>query len=61
VNWRHEQTSLDMLEFLLEENNLRPLLFSHGLTELDITFVKAGGREDFKGSHWNLPPEEHSH
>ena len=32
-----------MLEFLLEENNLRPLLFSHGLTELDITFVKAGG------------------
>jgi len=38
--WRHEKTSLDMLDFIIRENNLMPVFLQHGLTENDVTFVK---------------------
>ena len=39
-NWSHEKTSLDILEFLIVENSLLPVFEQHGLTEIDITFIK---------------------
>ena len=39
-NWLHEKTSIDMLQYIIEENNLMPIFQSYGLTEMDITFVK---------------------
>ena len=39
-NWCHEKTSLDILEFLIVENSLLPVFEQHGLTEIDITFIK---------------------
>ena len=38
--WLHEKTSIDMLQFIIEQNNLMPIFQSYGLTEMDITFVK---------------------
>jgi len=38
--WTHEKTSLDMLDFIINENNLVPVFAQNGLTEIDITFVK---------------------
>jgi len=38
--WLHEKTSIDMLQFIIEDNNLMPVFQSYGLTEMDITFVK---------------------
>jgi len=38
--WRHEKTSLDMLDFIIKDNNLMPVFAQHGLTEIDVTFVK---------------------
>lgn len=38
--WRHEQSSLEMLQFLIEDNQIIPKLAQHGLTEKDIVFVK---------------------
>merc|ERR1719394_172337 len=39
-NWSHEDTSLEMLDFIIEQNNLMPIFREHGLTERDIVFVK---------------------
>lgn len=38
--WSHEKTSLDMLDFIINDNNLVPVFAQNGLTENDITFVK---------------------
>jgi len=38
--WMHEKTSLDMLDFIINDNNLLPVFAQNGLTENDITFVK---------------------
>ena len=38
--WLHEKSSIDILQFIIEENNLMPIFHSHGLTDNDITFVK---------------------
>lgn len=38
--WVHEKTSLDMLDFIIKDNNLLPVFAQNGLTEIDITFVK---------------------
>lgn len=38
--WLHEKSSIDILQFIIEENDLMPIFYSHGLTENDITFVK---------------------
>ena len=38
--WCHEKTSIDMLDYIIEENNLLPVLEMNGITENDITFVK---------------------
>ena len=39
-NWSHEKSSIDMLDYIIEQNNLRPIFERNGLTEEDITFVK---------------------
>ena len=39
--WLHEKSSIDILQFIIEENDLMPIFHSHGLTENDITFVFA--------------------
>jgi len=38
--WCHEKTSIDLLDYIIEENNLMTTFESHGLTRNDITFVK---------------------
>jgi len=38
--WCHEKTSIDLLDYIIEENDLMPTFESHGLTRNDITFVK---------------------
>ena len=38
--WLHEKSSIDILQFIIEENDLMPIFHSHGLTDTDITFVK---------------------
>ena len=38
--WLHEQSSIEMLQFIIEENNLMPIFEDYGLTDRDITFVK---------------------
>ena len=38
--WLHEKSSIDILQFIIEENDLMPFFESHGLNENDITFVK---------------------
>jgi len=38
--WRHEKTSLDMLDFIIKDNDLMPVFAQHGLAENDVTFVK---------------------
>ena len=37
---QHEKASVEMLEFLLEENKLRDEFKKSGLTEIDIMFIK---------------------
>ena len=38
--WRHETMSTKMLDYLIQENNLMPIFYEHGLNEKDIAFVK---------------------
>ena len=36
----HEKTSIDMLDYIIEENDLMPIFESFGITRNDVTFVK---------------------
>ncbi|CAH1779924.1 unnamed protein product [Owenia fusiformis] len=38
--WRHEDASVQMFDYLVEDNNLIPLFEQHGLTERDRIFIK---------------------
>ena len=38
--WCHEKTSIDMLDYIIKENDLMPVFKKSGLNEQDITFVK---------------------
>ena len=38
--WCHEKTSIDMLDYIIEENDLMPIFESFGITRNDVTFVK---------------------
>ena len=38
--WLHEQSSIEMLQYIIEENDLMPIFEDYGLTDMDITFVK---------------------
>lgn len=38
--WRHEKTSVDMLDWLIQANDLMPVFQRHGLGERDVQFVK---------------------
>ncbi|XP_006813924.1 deoxynucleoside triphosphate triphosphohydrolase SAMHD1-like, partial [Saccoglossus kowalevskii] len=39
-NWKHEQASVDMFDYLIEDNNLMGVIKDYGLNEKDITFIK---------------------
>ena len=39
-NWCHERKSVEILDFIIEENNLLPAFKEHGLTDIDIKFIK---------------------
>ncbi|XP_016074866.1 PREDICTED: deoxynucleoside triphosphate triphosphohydrolase SAMHD1 isoform X2 [Miniopterus natalensis] len=57
VKWKHEQGSVDMFEYLINSNDLRPVMERYGLIpEEDICFIKeqiTGPRESpVKGSSW---------
>ncbi|XP_023347596.1 deoxynucleoside triphosphate triphosphohydrolase SAMHD1 [Eurytemora carolleeae] len=38
--WHHEQSSIDMLDFLIQENNLWPIFMAYDFTDLDLIFIK---------------------
>ena len=40
AKWTHESTSLMLIDYIIEENNLFPLCEEHGLTARDIIFIK---------------------
>ena len=40
AKWTHESTSLILIDYIIEENNLFPLCEEHGLTARDIIFIK---------------------
>ena len=40
VKWSHKQTSLDLLDLIMEENDLMPVFQRYGLTDIDIIFIK---------------------
>nr|XP_020482658.1 deoxynucleoside triphosphate triphosphohydrolase SAMHD1-like isoform X2 [Labrus bergylta]XP_020482659.1 deoxynucleoside triphosphate triphosphohydrolase SAMHD1-like isoform X2 [Labrus bergylta] len=64
--WKHENGSCDMLDHLLKENNLEPVMEKYGLKpEKDITFIKemiAGPLQESKSKKWPYKerPEEKS-
>ncbi|XP_043203476.1 deoxynucleoside triphosphate triphosphohydrolase SAMHD1-like [Amphibalanus amphitrite] len=39
-HWKHEATSVEMFQYMLEQNGLMENFTADGLTELDITFIK---------------------
>ncbi|XP_034551820.1 deoxynucleoside triphosphate triphosphohydrolase SAMHD1 [Notolabrus celidotus] len=41
INWKHETASLAMFDYLVEDNNLRPVMEQHGLVlPEDLDFIK---------------------
>jgi len=52
--WRHEKTSLEMFDWVIEENNLKNVFLSHGIGDKDLTFVKEiiYGQLHFGGEGW---------
>ncbi|XP_065817366.1 deoxynucleoside triphosphate triphosphohydrolase SAMHD1-like [Labrus bergylta] len=54
--WKHEKGSCDMLDHLLKENNLEPVMEKYKLIpEEDITFIKemiAGPLQESEGQEW---------
>jgi len=60
-HWRHEKTSIDMLDHIIKENNLMPVFESHGLVERDIIFIKEliYGPLEENGSYIGRGPEKH--
>ncbi|XP_065817364.1 deoxynucleoside triphosphate triphosphohydrolase SAMHD1 [Labrus bergylta] len=54
--WKHEKGSCDMLDHLLKENNLEPVMEKYKLIpEEDITFIKemiAGPLQESEGQKW---------
>ena len=60
--WCHEQSSLDMFDYLIKENKLMPVFKQHGLTETDIIFVKEMihcPKKDGKRQYQGRGPEKH--
>ncbi|CAH1779926.1 unnamed protein product [Owenia fusiformis] len=56
--WRHEDASVAMFDYLVEDNNLIPLFEQHGLIESDRIFIKeliAGpSPESIQDTNWNF-------
>ncbi|XP_070825444.1 deoxynucleoside triphosphate triphosphohydrolase SAMHD1-like [Chaetodon trifascialis] len=41
INWKHEKASLDMFDYLVEDNHLKPVMEHHGLVlPEDLDFIK---------------------
>jgi len=40
AKWNHESTSLQLIDHIIKENNLLPVLKEHGLTAQDVIFIK---------------------
>ena len=38
--WTHESSSLQMLDYIIEEHDLMPKFREHGLCEKDVIFIK---------------------
>ena len=41
--WTHESSSLQMLDYIIEEHDLMPKFREHGLCEKDVIFIKVPG------------------
>lgn len=59
--WSHEQASLTMFDFLVEENNLTPVFEEHGLTKQDMFFIKEliNGPLNGEGTYTGREPDKH--
>nr|XP_029131250.1 deoxynucleoside triphosphate triphosphohydrolase SAMHD1-like [Labrus bergylta] len=56
--WKHEKGSCDMLDHLLKENNLKPVMEEYGLKPKDVTFIKemiAGPLQESKSKKASSP------
>jgi len=40
LDWHHEESSIEMFNYLIQENDLEPVFWQHGLTETDLEFIK---------------------
>ena len=40
AKWNHESTSLQLLDYIIQEYNLLPILEEHGLSAKDVVFIK---------------------
>ncbi|XP_070575481.1 deoxynucleoside triphosphate triphosphohydrolase SAMHD1-like [Ptychodera flava] len=40
AQWKHENASVEMFDYLIEDNELLEIFSDHGLTQTDITFIK---------------------
>ncbi|XP_052816404.1 deoxynucleoside triphosphate triphosphohydrolase SAMHD1-like isoform X2 [Mya arenaria] len=62
--WKHEQASIEMFDYLVAENNLKPEFEKYGLTELDREFIKEqierSSKPDQKNWTLNGRPKEKS-
>ncbi|CAF0904352.1 unnamed protein product [Adineta steineri] len=57
INWKHEQASIDMFEYIINTNNLKPFFEQVGLNDIDIIFVKEliFGQLDQQNNDQNWP------
>ncbi|XP_012731943.2 deoxynucleoside triphosphate triphosphohydrolase SAMHD1 [Fundulus heteroclitus] len=59
INWKHEAASLKMFDYLVDDNNLRPVMEEHGLVlPEDLEFIKeqiAGPLENSSGQGEKWP------
>jgi HD superfamily phosphohydrolase len=59
--WRHEESSLKMLDYLIEKNNLLPVFLEHGFDDVDLLLIKElinGGPLDRSGEFKGRGPEK---
>uniref|UniRef100_A0A1A7WX25 Deoxynucleoside triphosphate triphosphohydrolase SAMHD1 n=1 Tax=Iconisemion striatum TaxID=60296 RepID=A0A1A7WX25_9TELE len=55
LNWKHETASLAMFDYLVEDNNLRPVMEEHGLVmpeDLDFIKEQIAGPQNNPGQQW---------
>ncbi|XP_077982441.1 deoxynucleoside triphosphate triphosphohydrolase SAMHD1-like [Glandiceps talaboti] len=40
IQWRHEKASVDMFDYMIQDNNLFPIFEEYSMSKQDITFIK---------------------